>query len=129
MAKPKSQKARAPGTLDKHIGARMRRRRLMLGIGIEELADRVGLTFQQVDHFERGEQRVSASQLYLISLELKVPYGYFFETETGHPELPDHHLLFNLLRGTAAIKNERHQEAVCGLVRALAARPEPMAAE
>ncbi|MBV9996089.1 MAG: helix-turn-helix transcriptional regulator [Caulobacteraceae bacterium] len=70
---------RAPNPVDLHVGARIRMRRRILGVSQERLADALGLTFQQVQKYERGANRVSASKLYEIAAALKTPVSHFFE--------------------------------------------------
>lgn len=72
--------------VDQHVGLRVRARRKLLGMSQEKLADALGLTFQQVQKYERGANRVSASKLYEISRSLKCEPAYFFE---GLPGLAD----------------------------------------
>jgi transcriptional regulator with XRE-family HTH domain len=64
---------------DKHVGSRLRMRRLMLDMSQSDLADGLGLTFQQVQKYEKGANRVSASRLQHISQILQVPVPFFFE--------------------------------------------------
>jgi transcriptional regulator with XRE-family HTH domain len=64
---------------DKHVGQRMRMRRMMLGMSQEMLGDALDLTFQQVQKYEKGANRVSASRLQHISQILQVPVTFFFE--------------------------------------------------
>jgi transcriptional regulator with XRE-family HTH domain len=71
--------SRLPNPIDLHVGVRIRLRRRMQGVSQEKLADALGLTFQQVQKYERGANRVSASKLYEIAAALKAPVGYFFE--------------------------------------------------
>lgn len=68
-----------PHAVDLHVGAKIRIRRKELGISQERLADTLGLTFQQVQKYERGANRVSASKLYEIAGTLQVELGYFFQ--------------------------------------------------
>src|SRR3954470_9759921 len=70
---------RSPNPVDLHVGARIRMRRKILGVSQERLADDLGLTFQQVQKYERGANRVSASKLYEIARSLKTPLEFFFE--------------------------------------------------
>lgn len=65
--------------VDIHVGARVRLRRKMQGYSQSELAEALGLTFQQVQKYERGGNRISASKLYEIARFLNVPIAYFFE--------------------------------------------------
>ena len=76
---------RAPNPIDKHVGSRVRMRRLMLGMSQEKLGDGLGLTFQQVQKYEKGTNRIGASRLQHISQLLQVPVPFFFE---GAPHLP-----------------------------------------
>ena len=69
----------APHTVDVHVGARIRLRRRLLGMSQERLADALGLTFQQVQKYERGANRVSASKLFEIARTLQTPIEFFFE--------------------------------------------------
>ncbi|ACL93516.1 helix-turn-helix domain-containing protein [Caulobacter vibrioides] len=70
---------RHPNPVDLHVGARIRMRRRILGVSQERLAEDLGLTFQQVQKYERGANRVSASKLYEIARSLQSPVDYFFE--------------------------------------------------
>jgi transcriptional regulator with XRE-family HTH domain len=68
-----------PHPTDKHVGSRVRMRRLMLGMSQEKLAEQLGITFQQVQKYEKGTNRVSAGRLQQISQILDVPVAFFFE--------------------------------------------------
>ena len=70
---------RSPNPVDVHVGERIRRRRRALGISQDKLADSLGLTFQQVQKYERGANRVSASKLYQIARALQASIPYFFD--------------------------------------------------
>lgn len=70
---------RGPNPIDLHVGARIRMRRRLLGVSQEKLAEALGLTFQQVQKYERGANRVSASKLYEIARTLQTPVTYFFD--------------------------------------------------
>ena len=76
---------RIANPVDKHVGSRVRMRRLMLGMSQEKLGNGLGLTFQQVQKYEKGTNRIGASRLQLISQLLQVPVPFFFE---GAPHLP-----------------------------------------
>ena len=65
--------------VDVHVGKRLRHRRWMLGVTQQQLAERVGIKFQQIQKYETGMNRVSASRLWDIAEVLDVPVGYFFE--------------------------------------------------
>jgi transcriptional regulator with XRE-family HTH domain len=76
---------KAPNPTDKHVGARVRMRRMMLSMSQEKLGDALGLTFQQVQKYEKGANRIGASRLQQIAHILQVPVSFFFE---GAPSLP-----------------------------------------
>jgi transcriptional regulator with XRE-family HTH domain len=75
---------KAPNPIDKHVGSRVRMRRMMLSMSQEKLGDALGLTFQQVQKYEKGTNRIGASRLQQISQILQVPVAFFFE---GAPNL------------------------------------------
>src|SRR6266852_2869902 len=77
---------KAPNPIDKHVGSRVRMRRMMLSMSQEKLGDALGLTFQQVQKYEKGTNRIGASRLQHISDILQVTVAFFFE---GAPTL--HH--------------------------------------
>src|SRR6201990_1685418 len=70
---------KAPNPIDKHVGSRVRMRRMMLTMSQEKLGDALGLTFQQVQKYEKGTNRIGASRLQQISQILQVPGAFFFE--------------------------------------------------
>jgi len=79
----KSQKPRktkgVPDSVDKFVGQRLKSRRILLGMSQEKLAESAGITFQQVQKYERGTNRISSSRLLKFSKVLQVPIGFFFE--------------------------------------------------
>src|ERR1700748_921076 len=75
---------KAPNPIDKHVGSRVRMRRMMLSMSQEKLGDALGLTFQQVQKDEKGTNRICASGLQQISNILQVPVAFFFE---GAPDI------------------------------------------
>jgi transcriptional regulator with XRE-family HTH domain len=77
---------KAPNPIDKHVGSRVRMRRMMLGMSQEKLGDALALTFQQVQKYEKGTNRIGASRLQQISQILQVPVAFFFE---GAPQLSE----------------------------------------
>jgi transcriptional regulator with XRE-family HTH domain len=79
---------KAPNPIDKHVGSRVRMRRMMLGMSQEKLGDALGLTFQQVQKYEKGTNRIGASRLQQISVILQVPVAFFFE---GAPHVAASH--------------------------------------
>lgn len=68
-----------PNPIDVHVGARVRLRRTLMGMSQEKLGELLGLTFQQVQKYERGANRIGASRLFDLSRVLDVPVSYFFE--------------------------------------------------
>ena len=76
---------KAPNPIDKHVGSRVRMRRMMLGMSQEKFGDSLGLTFQQVQKYEKGTNRIGASRLQQISLILQVPVAFFFEASPPPP--------------------------------------------
>ncbi len=110
--------------IDHHVGARVRERRIMLGLTQQQLADLIGVTYQQAHKYERGINRVSAGRLYEIAQVLSVPVGYFFDGLDGQVTRsvsPRERMCLELARNFAQIPNERHQEALSQLARVLAA--------
>ncbi len=81
MAKAKSRRGRGAGIspVDVHVGARLRQRRTLLGMTQTNLGNAIGLSFQQMQKYERGANRISASRLFALSRVLDVPVEYFFE--------------------------------------------------
>lgn len=79
---------KVPNPIDKHVGSRVRMRRMMLGMSQEKLGDALGLTFQQVQKYEKGTNRIGASRLQQISLILQVPVSFFFEGAPAPPGRP-----------------------------------------
>lgn len=76
-----------PHSIDQYVGSRVRMRRKMLGMSQSKLADAIGLTFQQVQKYENGLNRMGASRLMQIAAVLEVPVTYFFEGVPGEPKV------------------------------------------
>ncbi|BEV13175.1 helix-turn-helix domain-containing protein (plasmid) [Asticcacaulis sp. DW145] len=123
-----------PNPVDIHVGSRIRMRRKFLSLSQEQLAAGILLTFQQVQKYERGTNRVSASKLYDIATTLKVPVAYFFEGYSdaqaadnfseSHSEQVVHGFLktsegIELAEAFPRIRNPKHRRKVLDLVRAL----------
>jgi transcriptional regulator with XRE-family HTH domain len=95
----------------------------MLGLTQQQLADLIGVTYQQAHKYERGINRVSAGRLFEVAQVLGVPVSYFFDgLEQGRERgiSPRERMCLELARNFAQIPNERHQEALSQLARALA---------
>lgn len=76
---PQARPVGVPRPVDVHVGARLRQRRTLIGMSQEKLGEAVGLTFQQIQKYERGANRIGASRLFELSQILDVPVSYFFE--------------------------------------------------
>ena len=126
---------RTPNPVDIHVGSRLRLRRKFLGLSQTDLGDALQLTFQQVQKYERGSNRVSASKLYEAGKMLKVPVGYFFESfgdtteNEGFSESNAEQSVYAFLVTTEGIelaqafpriKSPKHRRKIMDLVRALA---------
>ena len=127
-----------PNPIDVHVGNRVRMRRMLIGMSQERLARELGLTFQQVQKYEKGTNRISASRLYRMAQILGVPVQYFFEDlpasissegVEGMAEAHSHAMIMDFLgsseglqlnRHFAAIRNPAVRRAVVELVRNLA---------
>jgi transcriptional regulator with XRE-family HTH domain len=72
-----------PSPVDRHVGSRVRMRRIMLGMSQERLGEGLGLTFQQIQKYEKGTNRIGASRIHQISEILQVPVSFLFEGSPG----------------------------------------------
>ncbi len=72
-------RGRKPNPIDVHVGSRVRLRRLIIGMSQEKLGEKMNLTFQQIQKYEKGTNRIGASRLFQLSQILDVPMSYFFE--------------------------------------------------
>ena len=129
--KPKAQagpgRSRAQD-IDRYVGARMRDRRIMLGLTQQQMAELIGVTYQQAHKYETGINRISAGRLYQIAQALGVEISYFFEEvdpeKRNRPKpsemMPQQRMLLELARNFAGIGNRKHQDALCNLARVLA---------
>ncbi len=117
--------------VDHHVGNRILERRMILGLSLQQLAVLIGVTYQQAHKYERGLNRITAGRLYDISQALGVPVAWFFEGLEGATPLPDVsprlRMSLELARNFAAISNEKHQEALSHMARALATQDQPLA--
>ena len=126
-AEPK--RGRQPGTkrtteIDRVIGAKIRMRRGEIGITQTALANAIGVTFQQVQKYEQGANRVGGSRLDAVAKALQVPVSYFFDQSADDLEVAQGSLLHgrgavSLLKAYAAIKDQRQRTALVNLSRAL----------
>ena len=124
MIKPR--RGQSTAAIDAHVGARIRERRIMLGLTQRQLAELVGVTYQQMHKYERGINRVTAGRFFEIARAFGVPVGYFYEgieegIEEGMRPVTQHERMrLEVARNFADIPNERHREALTALARALA---------
>lgn len=115
-----------PTEVDLVVGQRVRQRRQLLGLSQTKLADALNVTFQQVQKYERGSNRVGAGRLYQLSEVLDVPVGYFFDTintsegtpKSTAPELSREQV--SLLRAFDAINDSAVRRRIYELVREIA---------
>ena len=122
-----------PHPVDIAVGSRLRGRRILLGMSQEKLGDELGITFQQVQKYEKGTNRISASRLSDISKILDVPPGYFFEEFTGNkkssqsqadasagPDPLNKRETLELVRAYYRIADPAVRQAIGSLIRSLA---------
>ena len=98
---------KAPNPVDAHIGSRLRLRRLTLGLSQEKLGKELGLTFQQVQKYERGANRIGASRLYAIAQILEAPVSYFFEGLEGLDTISPDDRIESMLSSPEAVEMNR----------------------
>nr|WP_321455114.1 helix-turn-helix transcriptional regulator [uncultured Cohaesibacter sp.] len=77
---------KAPNPIDVYVGSRVRLRRMMLSMSQEKLGEHLGITFQQIQKYEKGTNRIGASRLQHIATVLEVPVSFFFEDAPGTPQ-------------------------------------------
>ncbi len=109
--------------VDRYVSARMRERRIMLGMTQQKMAELLGVTYQQAHKYEKGINRVAAGRLYSIAQALGVEIGYFYEglqIGGGFVPPPRQRMLLDFARNFLNIPDPRHREAVATLARALA---------
>ena len=114
--------------VDHFVSLRIRQRRIMLGLTQQQMAELIGVTYQQAHKYETGINRISAGRLYQISQALGVDISYFFEDvdpeRRNKPKaaemMPQQRMLLELARNFASIGSRKHQDALCNLARVLA---------
>ena len=105
---------------DRHVGARIRQRRIMMGLPQQQLADLIGVTCQQAHKYETGVNRISVGRLYELAQALDVDVAYFLDLPDDEPNLQDRAMM-GFARSFTAILNPLHREALEALVRTMAA--------
>jgi transcriptional regulator with XRE-family HTH domain len=125
-----------PNPIDIHVGSRVRLRRTLLGMSQEKLGEAIGLTFQQVQKYERGANRIGASRLFELSRVLDVPVSFFFDdmnAETSGGPVPGlsaatpdfdtaaltRREILELAKAFDRIKDEKVRKSVLELTKAL----------
>lgn len=132
---------KAPNPVDKHVGSRVRMRRIMLGMSQEKLGEALGLTFQQVQKYEKGTNRIGASRLQQIADILQVPVSFLFEgaptmapsadgfAEGGSPAYVSDFLATSdglaLMRAFTRITNSRLRRSIVDMVEQIVADEPP----
>ena len=109
--------------IDRHVGARMRERRVMLGLTQQQMAELIGVTYQQAHKYEKGINRIAAGRLYIIAHALGVDVPFFYEGMSGDQDFKptrQQRMLLELARNFISLPSRKHQEALCSLARALA---------
>lgn len=112
--------------VDRLVGDRIRRRRILMGLTQDQLGESLGISYQQIQKYETGANRVSAGRLYLIAARLDVSPGWFFDpvksdaSSDDFDELGSSRLLMEFVRSFARIKDERLKTVLVSLVRAMA---------
>lgn len=149
MSAQKRKTKGTPDVVDVHVGKRLRVRRSLMGMSQEKLSDCVGITFQQIQKYEQGANRISAGRLYQFSKILDVPVSYFFENigsggagdgrygfaDSSSEQLPlspskggiDHEILFNketldLVRAYYGIKDPSVRKDLMTLIKSMSAK-------
>jgi transcriptional regulator with XRE-family HTH domain len=120
----------AVGDIDRRIGERIRQRRTEVGLTQEQLALALGCSYQQIQKFENGANRIAAAQLWALAARLEVPVGWFFDEDAGTApaaaSLDEHggrqRAAIDVARGFARIDSHEVKLALAGLVRAVVER-------
>ena len=134
--------SKAPNPVDKYVGSRVRMRRIMLGMSQEKLGEALGLTFQQIQKYEKGTNRVGASRIQQISEVLQVPVSFLFDggpgggiaTVDGLSEAPSPAYVSDFLatseglaltRAFTRITDAKLRRSIVDMVEQIAAREQP----
>ena len=132
--------SKTPDPIDKYVGSRIRMRRIMLAMSQEKLGDALGLTFQQIQKYEKGTNRVGASRLQQISDALQVHVSFMFEgapgastsvgmNESASPAYVSDFLATSdglaLTKAFTRLKDAKLRRSIVDLVEQIAAREEP----
>ncbi|WOR14114.1 helix-turn-helix transcriptional regulator [Hyphomonas sp. FCG-A18] len=116
--------------VDARVGDRIRRRRILMGLTQDQLGEALGISYQQIQKYETGANRVSVGRLYLIAQRLEVNPGWFFDgnlsdaSRADIDELGSSRLLMDFVRNFSRIEDDRLKTALVALVRAMAENEE-----
>ena len=129
-------RTKAADAMDQFVGAKLRRRRLLLDLTQQELAQKIGVTFQQIQKYEKGLNRIGAGRLYKIATELDIPISFFYEDFDSTKENPSPNpdatetrdlsafmasdLAIDLCRAFWRLRNPTTKKAILRLMRAMA---------
>src|SRR5215210_1660484 len=123
---------KAPNPVDRHVGSRVRMRRMLVGMSQEKLGEALGITFQQIQKYEKGTNRIGASRLHDIARTLGVPIEFFYEGaggEAGSADDPAAAMLsafvtspgaLDLIRAFLALQSPRQRRLAIEFVQTLA---------
>lgn len=124
-----SDRTKQPNPIDKQIGQRVRTQRLVIGMSQEKLGDALGVTFQQIQKYEKGTNRIGSGRLHQIASVLSVPVNFFFQdlgdetperTDPGLAGLVNDKAGLELLRAFNRVKTPAIRQAILQLVRSVA---------
>lgn len=104
-------------SIDEHVGVQLRQRRALLGLSQEKLAEQVGITFQQIQKYENGANRVSASRLYEFSKVLDIPVTFFFESYSSNENRAMAGFADNDQAGFEGVADIMHRKETLELIR------------
>jgi transcriptional regulator with XRE-family HTH domain len=116
-------RAMSTAAINAHVGARIREQRIMMGLTQQKLAELIGVTYQQQHKYERALNRISAGRLFETARALNVSVGFFYDGlgDDGAPQVTQRQrMMLEVARSFADITDERHQNAISDLARALA---------
>ena len=116
--------------VDRHVGNRMRERRVMLGLTQQQMAELIGVTYKQAHKYEKGINRIAAGRLYTIAQALGVDVSFFFAglgDDRSFKPTAHQRMLLELARSFTAVPSRRQQEALCEMARSLAEAAQPAA--
>src|SRR3954464_42214 len=106
---------KSPNPVDRHVGSRVRMRRMLIGMSQEKLGAALGITFQQIQKYEKGTNRIGASRLHQIARVLNTPVAFFFEDSSGSKSRADNMLPDYLVDVMSTALGRKLIEGIAGL--------------